>query len=1246
MYKQDSIQRQPAKPPRYQAQVLDSIHDAIIAVDDQHIITSWNQAAERLYGWKASSVVGRKISDLLQTKYFHSNNASAKEILREYGEWQGKVIQKHQNGSDIYILSSVSWIKDAAGARLGMVAVNRDITRQEKVENELRESEQRLERIMRATTDAIWDWDLLTDSVWWNNGLKDLFGYNFNEETATGAWWMSCIHPDDQVWVGEALHDLLNGDGTFWCEEYQFKQADGTFTWVLDKRYVERDEHGQAYRMTGGMVDISERKQAETLAKKNEELFAKAFNLSPAYQLLIRRHDGVILQVNDSLATTLGYTRQEMIGKKASSLNIVEQEKVNLKKHVIDHEGKLLNYEMQYRTASGEFRDVLINKQEVEVSGEQCILIISIDITERKKAEVKMQESEERFSKAFQENPVAQLIIRQRDDYILEVNTSLLKLVGYTRDGLVGKVISDVDILSREDLANRKSTLAAEGLISGLQQKYRTATGKYRDVLSSVQIVELNGEVCYLITSVDITERKRVEDALRKSEERFSKVFMTSPAPMNIIRKKDRTVLEVNNSLLKLSGYSRDEWIGRNVALWDFTTETDRDRVRQELVTQQNRVNNMEVSIFTPSGDQLYVLFFVEPIELDGEECFLTIAIDNTDRIKAEQALRKSEESFSKIFAKNATAQYIVRVEDQKILMVNDSFVELTGYSPEKIVGKQTITLPLLTPEERAKIREEFLANNRSIRNLELTLRRLDGSFREVLYSLDQYELNSEQCLIGVLVDNTERNQAQRKVSLLNEELIKREKRFRGLVENSKDLFIVSVPSEIKYISSNIEQILGFTPEEYRQLPIEQRVHPDDLPIRWEDLQSPGNISQLRFRSLHKHGGWRWLEGTVMNLFHIQEVGGILFTLRDITEKKQAEDALRESKAYLLQLTESLPQQVWTTRVDGFCDYLSKQFVEYTGVPLEKLLGNGWAKQLHPDDRDEIFTAWMYAVKTNTDFRREFRIRRHDGIYRWFDAIATRIYNSKGELIQWLGTNTDIDDKKRIEVENKRVNAELDKFVYSASHDLRSPLTGIMGLLSIIYDHDLTSPVLEYIQLMQTNVEKLDIILQGILEYSYNSRFAVKAERIDIHQLVLQCLDNLEAMPAFNKVEKQVEIQHDCDLLSDRYRLGLIIKALLKNAIQFADSQKTQSFVHVHIQCDKELVISVRDNGIGMKEEILPKIFEMFYRGSIQSQGSGLGLYIAQEVVTKLSGKISIDTKIGQGTTFTVVLPPVKETSN
>jgi signal transduction histidine kinase len=219
-------------------------------------------------------------------------------------------------------------------------------------------------------------------------------------------------------------------------------------------------------------------------------------------------------------------------------------------------------------------------------------------------------------------------------------------------------------------------------------------------------------------------------------------------------------------------------------------------------------------------------------------------------------------------------------------------------------------------------------------------------------------------------------------------------------------------------------------------------------------------------------------------------------------------------------------------------------------------------------------------------------------------------------------------------------NTELDSFVYSVSHNLRAPLASVFGLINIVKmemsqnnDH-----FRHYLDMMQASLRRLDDTLQEILEYSQNSRGEVVIAPVHLSQLIAEAFEKLKYIPAAASISLTVNGK-EIPLLTDQYRLKVLLNSLLSNAIKFSDSDKETRTIKVEFNVAEKAIKKITDNGIVIKQELLSKVFRMFYRASEKSDGAGLGLYIANEIVVKLKGTISIDSQLGKGTTVTIVIP-------
>ena len=221
-----------------------------------------------------------------------------------------------------------------------------------------------------------------------------------------------------------------------------------------------------------------------------------------------------------------------------------------------------------------------------------------------------------------------------------------------------------------------------------------------------------------------------------------------------------------------------------------------------------------------------------------------------------------------------------------------------------------------------------------------------------------------------------------------------------------------------------------------------------------------------------------------------------------------------------------------------------------------------------------------------------------------------------------------------------QANRELDRFVYSASHDLRAPLTSIMGLVNI---YQLTNDAEEkqkIVALIANRTEKLDEFIREILAYSRNARLVVTMKKVFLLPLLEECLSSLKYNPGFTDMQISVEVPNTLSVVSDEDRLRMAFLNLLSNAIKYRDRMKTQSILKIVATNEHDsLKIYFEDNGIGIPTEFLAKVFEMFFRAHHHSEGSGLGLYIAKESLEKIYGKLEVTSEVTKGTTFIVTIP-------
>lgn len=221
-----------------------------------------------------------------------------------------------------------------------------------------------------------------------------------------------------------------------------------------------------------------------------------------------------------------------------------------------------------------------------------------------------------------------------------------------------------------------------------------------------------------------------------------------------------------------------------------------------------------------------------------------------------------------------------------------------------------------------------------------------------------------------------------------------------------------------------------------------------------------------------------------------------------------------------------------------------------------------------------------------------------------------------------------------------KINKELDSFVYSISHNLRAPLMSVLGLLDLARNESNTVVIQQYHEMMKSSVCKLDDTLKEILEYARNARQGLVVGEIDFERMINDNFERMQFMPGYERIQKQIFMEGDGPFYSDQYRLSLILNNLISNAIKYSDPAKETSLIHISIKLFPDKVsLSFKDNGIGIEQDYIQKVFNMFFRATEKNEGAGLGLYIVKEAVDKLEGTIELDSRIGKGTVFKIDLP-------
>lgn len=581
-------------------------------------------------------------------------------------EDEDQAIRAVRAGAQDYLVKSVS------GFEMVPRTIRYAIERQS-AQSALRESEERFSKIFEASPigiilSQIEDGRILDV----NDAFLEIFGRE-HEEVIGNTTLALNFYPDpgDRA----RLMSMLREQGRVFGEEMGFRRSSGEIGTLYISAEIIDLPNGRA--LLSMMVDITERKQAEAALKAEQLRFEQVAATVPGAITMLRlQTDGQmnLLYASKSFEEVFGLT---LAGLSENVGDIIQRVPVEEIQRILSQLQKMsasltpLHIEFPYRHPTKEEIWLENHAQPVrEADGSVTWYGVTNDITERKQAEDRLKESEERFSTAFFTNPVAQSILSLTTGQVLEVNNATCHLYEYNREELVGVEPKTLNLWVNpaEQLA-ALDELQRTGHLLPREVMIRRKSGGFSTVLFAAEPITWKGTPCLITSSVDITERKQAENALRESEQRFTALFRSNPIPVGFTRASDYSIVDVNSAWTSLTGYTREESLGK--------TSTELGLARPETLSQlrgrlgeQGKVGQFEIPLCTRSGQERSVLISSEPLELGGETYFLNNLLDITERKQAEEKIRQSEALLRQVL--ESTPDSIFAVDRDYRLLVNN----------------------------------------------------------------------------------------------------------------------------------------------------------------------------------------------------------------------------------------------------------------------------------------------------------------------------------------------------------------------------------------------------------------------------------------------------------------------------------------------------------------------------------------------------------------------------------------------
>ncbi|MBD2744555.1 PAS domain S-box protein [Coleofasciculus sp. FACHB-1120] len=969
--------------------------------------------------------------------------------------------------------------------------------------------------------------------------------------------------------------------------------------------------------------------------------------------------------VNQRMAQILGYSVEEILER--SIFDFVDEASRGeaLQKIPQPNSGVIAQYYWQFRRKDGSDLWAIVCTSPIFSDTEEFLgtLAMITDVSDRKQAELELQESTRRVTNIL-ESITDAFVALDHQWRITYANHETARMNGQKPEEIIGKTHWEQWPWSAGTKVEREYRRAiAEQVAVHFEVLYEPLS-IWLEIHAYPSKDGLN------IYFRDITERKQAQEALQKRENELRLITNALPALIAYIDSEQRYRFH-NKAYEEWFGDSGTQVNGKQVreVLGEAAYEATRPYI--ETVLSGKQVTYETKLPYKDGGSRYISATYIPQFDSLGQvEGFVALVSDISDRKAAEEALRRSEERLRRLFDSNLSGIAFWNV-DGFITEANDAYLRLVGYTREEFTELGKISWRHLTPPEYQHLDDRAIAEALAtgVSNIyEKEYLQRDGKRVPIVLGIALLN-DSQQEGVAFLLDISDRKQveAERALLLSLEQIARAEaeaarEQVSDILESITDGFLAfDCEWRFTYLNHEGARTLGHSPEEllglnlWEEFPelestkfgqMYQRAVAEQVPLELEDYYPPFDA---------------WFVARA----YPTHAGGLSLYFRNISDRKYAEAALRESEERFRVMADTAPVLIWMSGLDKLCYYFNKPWLKFTGRTLEQEMGNGWTEAVHPDDAQFCLDTYVNAFDARQDFKMEYRLRRFDGEYRWLLDIGIPRFTPDGSFLGYIGSCIEISDRKEAEASIRQINQsleqrvkertaqleaankELESFSYSVSHDLRAPLRHISGfvdlLLKRIGSTTLDETSLRYLKTIAQTTKQAGVLVDELLAFSRMGRTEMRYTSINMDRLVREVQRDLEQEINHRAVTWQIEDLPEVQ--GDPSMLRLVLQNLIGNAVKY-----TQTRTHAEIEIgstdnESEVVFFIRDNGVGFDMQYVHKLFGVFQRLHSQQEfeGTGIGLANVQRIIHRHGGQTWAEGVVEGGATFYFSLPKLAE---
>lgn len=760
----------------------------------------------------------------------------------------------------------------------------------------------------------------------------------------------------------------------------------------------------------------------------------------------------------------------------------------------------------------------------------------------------------------------------------------------------------------------------------------------------SLEVLLFNNIVIVLFAVIiykNASVLSKSHDSVKQSELHLRSIIENTPNGLMLIDNQFN-IIEVNELQSKFSEIIWGIPVSRNQNLMEVLSNEQREVLKNNYTKiLANEKVNYDISYPIPKGDVMTFNINLNPVISDNETVVgACISVEDvSERLKNEIRQIKLSQAMEQ-----SPASVVITDTTGNIEYVNTKFSTVTGYTKEEVLGKNPRILKSgYTSSDEYSNLWQTISSGKEWQG-EMHNKKKNGELFWEWASISPIQnMNGEIIsFLAIKEDITEQK--------------KLEQRFYTAFNGSPSAMSISHIDNrvIIDINKSYEEILGYSRDELIDHTVPSKglyVNSNERQKIIELIEKNGYVKNRELKVRKKSGEIIDILGSFSSI----EVEGrkcLLSTFTDVTEQKRAEEDVKKIAHQLAEVSSSIPGAVYQfmMKPDGSYSFpfMSEGIKDLTGSYYQEILTNPNASfnYIHPRDLPAVMKTIQESAATLSPWLQFFRMMQDNDTYKWIRGNSLPEKLPDGSIL-WNGTFIDVTEQKLAEEslksnynELQKTNKELDSFVYSTSHDLRAPLTSIMGILNLLEIEESVEDQKMLAGMIRTSVNRLDGFIGDILDYSRNRRMEIEVSEINFKEIIDEIYTSLKFMKGADRLKLIEEIDADTPFYSDKIRIGIVLKNLISNAIKYQDFEKESSYTKIKVKTTEDNAeLIIEDNGVGIEANHLPNIFDMFYRASHTSNGSGIGLYIAKENILKLKGTIEVTSEINNKTTLTIILP-------